>query len=330
MTQAVRPWLPVRVDRRRVRKVLSTTPGQLRLRSSLVVAGAAALSLVGFVGVVGANGTVDRIGHQTAPAIIDAQRIHATLADADRAAADAFLAGSTGSTAQQHRYEADIATSSHQLEQAAEHNAGGRQATQDLQAVIAMVTEYRGLVETARADNRQDIPLGAAYLRRASALMHRPSDGILARIDSLGALSGRDLSEEDISLWSAATALAVFVLLAIAVFGLLVSLQAFIRRRFRRRWNRRLLTATALLALASGWLLAQSVISYRSLATAEQQAFPRIHALWQAPRPRPLPHRPRRPRPPRAHRTPAAATRRRACDRRAFPQHPGPSRPGRS
>lgn len=56
---------------------------------------------------------------------------------------------------------------------------------------------------------------------------------------------------------------------------------AFIRRRFRRRWNRRLLSATALLTVVMGWLLAQSALSYRSLVIGEQQAYPRIHALWQ-------------------------------------------------
>lgn len=281
MTQAVRPWLPVGVGRRGMRRALSTTPGLLRLRSSLVVIGAALLSLVGFVAVTAEDRTVGRIGHQTAPTIVDALRIHATLADADRAAADAFLEGSTGSTAQQRRYEADIAMASRQLEQAAEHNAAGGQASRELEAAIAMVTEYRGLVETARADNRQNFPLGAAYLRRASALMHRPNDGILARIDTLGGLSVRDLSEEDSSLRFTGGALVVFALLAIVLLGLLVSLQTFVRRRFRRRWNRRLMSATALLTVVMGWLLAQSALSYRSLVIAEQQAYPRIHALWQ-------------------------------------------------
>ena len=282
VTQVLTQRLPVGAQRRRIRKAFSTTPGKLRLRSTLTAAGAAVLSLVGGVALVTADGAVDRIGHHTVPAMIDAERLHATLADADRVAADAFLSGSTGSTAQQRRYEADISTASHELEQAAERNWAGGQATQELEAVIAMVTEYRGLVETARADNRQDFPLGAAYLRRASALMHHPDDGILARIDSLDRLSSRDLSEENFSLWFTALALVAFGGLAIVVLGLLISLQAFIRRRFRRRWNRRLLSATVLLMLVTGWLVAQSISSYRSLSIAEQQAFLRLHTLWQA------------------------------------------------
>jgi hypothetical protein len=282
MRQAVTPWRLAVAKGRRTWRKLSTTPGKLRLRSMLIVAGATMLSLSGGATVMSADGTVDRIGHHTELAIIDAQRIHSTLADADRLAADAFLAGSAASIAPYRQYEADIMTASHELEQAAEHNGAGGKATQELEAIIAMTTEYRGLVETARADSRQDFPVGAAYLRRASALMHRPVDGILARVDSLDALSSRDLVEEDSDLAMTAAALVAFALIAIVVFSLLVSLQGFIRRRFRRRWNRPLLGATVLLTVVLGWLIGQSVSSYRSLTIAEQQAFPRVHALWQA------------------------------------------------
>src|SRR2546430_9465216 len=50
--------------------------------------------------------------------------------------ADAFLAGSTGGSAQQRRYEADISTAGRGLEQAAEHNAAGGQSREELEAVI--------------------------------------------------------------------------------------------------------------------------------------------------------------------------------------------------
>src|SRR2546430_10367041 len=112
--------------------------------------------------------------------------------------------------------------------------------------------------------------------------MHRPGDGILARIDSLDAFSSVELSRENASFWWTAAAMAVVALLAITTFGLLVSVQAFMRRRFRRRWNKRLVAATVMLLLACGWLATQSVVTYRALSTAGQQAFPRVHALWQA------------------------------------------------
>jgi hypothetical protein len=268
--------------RRSVARALSTTPGKLRLWSLLVVSSVALLWLAGGTAVITMQDTVDSIGHHTVPAIIDARQIHATLADADRAAADAFLSSTVGNASPQRQYEADIGAAGRDLEQAAEHNTAGGQASQALETLIAMLTEYRGLVETARADNRLGYPLGAAYLRRASALMHDPRVGILARVDSLDALNSRDLSDEDSFLWLTAAALVGFALLAIVAFGLLVSMQVFIRRRFRRRRNKRLLGATALLVLLSGWLTVQSLSSYRSLATAEQQAFPRLHALWQA------------------------------------------------
>jgi hypothetical protein len=212
--------------------------------------------------------------------VIDARKIHAALADADRSAANSFLSGNVADETQQ-RYRRDIATATRELELAAEHNAGGGQARRQLQTVSVMVTDYTGLVESARAGNREGFPIGAAYLRAASELMHRPGDGILARVDALDDLNSSRLHDQEALLWVAAGTLAAFLAVAVVVVVLLLRTQSYLRRKFRRRRNTRLLAATAVAVLLPGLVAAQAASTYRSLAIAEQQAFDRLHALWQ-------------------------------------------------
>jgi hypothetical protein len=265
-----------------IRLRASTTPGRLWTISLLLVAGCLLLWLAGSSTVVIAQGKVESIGQRSGPAVIDALKIHGALADADRSAANAFLSGGVENPEPRQRYERDVAVATHDLEQAAEHNTAGGQASQNLQAVDSAVAQYTGLVETARANNRQGFPVGAAYLRAASRLMHRPGDGILARVDALAGVNSANASAEYSSLGFVGALLAVFFLFGALLFVLLLSTQAFLRRRFRRRRNTRLLLATALLVLLSAGMGAQALYSYRNLQLAEQEAFPRLHGLWQA------------------------------------------------
>lgn len=267
---------------RGLRERASTTPGRLWTMSVVMVAVSGLLWLAGSSTVVTAQGQVDSIGHRSGPAVIDAQKIHESLADADRSAANAFLSSGAQSSEPRQRYQRDIALATHDLEQAAEHNTAGSETSRDLQAVNAAVAQYTGLVEAARANDRQGFPIGAAYLRAASRLMHQPGDGILARVDALAAVNSSNASAGYASLWYAAALLAVFFAFAALLFALLVSTQGFVRQRFRRRRNNRLMVATTLLALLAGAMAAQALYTYRNLQAAEERAFPRLHQLWQA------------------------------------------------
>src|SRR4029079_1596910 len=51
-----------------------------------------------------------------------------------------------------------------------------------LQAVNEVLATYTGLVESARANNRQGFPIGAAYLRQASQTLR---DDALPRLEAL-------------------------------------------------------------------------------------------------------------------------------------------------
>lgn len=260
----------------------TSTPVLLRRLSILVAVGAGMLAVVGTATVVLTRNTVDSVGHRTVPAIIDSQKIHEALADADRSAANDFLSGGVEVGGPREQYHRDIGTATSELEQAAEHNSVGSQGSIVLQRVSAKVTEYTGVVETARAYNRVGYPVGATYLRTASRLMHDPNTGILVDIDALDRLNNQDLGRENAQMWVTAGALAGFYLVALGLLALLVYTQGFLRARFRRRRNPRVLAATALLVVLAGGLGVQAAVTYINLDQAQFQAFGRLHVLWQA------------------------------------------------
>jgi hypothetical protein len=140
------------------------------------------VSVIGVTAVVMADVTAIGIQQRTVPAIIGMQRINAWLSDADRSAANAYLAGGIQVTLSQQQYEADIAAASRELQKASEHDPSGDVASQRLQAIAVAVDQYAGLVQTASVEYRLGFSVGTVYLRAGSALMHRPNDGILAQV----------------------------------------------------------------------------------------------------------------------------------------------------
>lgn len=276
------PWRgSLRESARELRSRAAATPGRLRLLSILIAAGAGLTWLVGSTTLIGAQRMVEGVGRQIVPNIIGAQRLHEAFAATDRAAANAYLLGDSGPTDARTQYQESLAQATADLEQTTERNSGGQQATQDLQAVNTRVAQYAGLVETARANNRQGFPVGVAYLRQASDLMHDPRGGILSRVDRVADLDTSRLADQDTSQWITAAALGAFFVLALALVVTLVLTQAFLRRRFRRRHNLHLLAATLLLTTLSGWVAVQGATTYAQLRMAEQQAYPQLHALYQ-------------------------------------------------
>jgi hypothetical protein len=267
-----------RVDlaRRRSR----TTPGHLQMLVRVIATTAAALFVIGTGTLAVAQRSVAGMRHETVPAIVGAQRIHATLADADRAEANAFLSGATEAAAPHRQYTRDIADAARQLEQAAEQAGGDSAVGSQIRAISVQVTEYTSLVDIARADNQQGFPVGAAYLRQASDLMHRPTGGILAKVDQLGDLDAQSLSTENTTLVVTVGMLLLYGAAAFAVLALLVHSQGFLRQRFRRRRSGPLWLAGALLLVVVSSIGAAGVATSYQLNMAEGQDYGRLLNIW--------------------------------------------------
>ena len=167
----------------------ATTPARLRLLLVVLILFSLAW---GVLAALTADQHASAAGDVVAvsePLSLDAEQIYQSLSDADATAANAFLAGGLEPAAARQRYEADITQAAIRIEAASalvgssaartqlpgqlpkQASAAGSAIGDDLATLSGQLPVYTDEVGTARADNRLGLPLGAAYLREASALM---------------------------------------------------------------------------------------------------------------------------------------------------------------
>jgi hypothetical protein len=227
----------------------STTPGRMMLAAfglviMLLVSGAiSAYSVHRTANATSATAT------STGPLAAAAQDVYHALSDADAAAATGFLSGSVEPPAIRDRYNADIAVAGAALTEAA--GAGGAQseAAGLVRQLATQLPVYTGLIESARTANRQQLPVGAAYLREASGLMRNTMLVVAANLANTQA--NRLATDQDsASDWPVASV----VLLLLALIGLGVT-QRWLSARTRRVLNPGLVAATAAIVIGTLWLV---------------------------------------------------------------------------
>ena len=156
---------------RRLRAAAVTEPGRLR------VIGAVLALLILVFGAATAwqfsdrTSAADSVVEHSQPLSADAARVYRSLADADTAASSGFLSGGDEPRSLRQRYEQDIKKASGLLASAAANSKGSPSAQREIAELNRGLPEYTGLVESARANNRQGLPLGGAYLRYANEQM---------------------------------------------------------------------------------------------------------------------------------------------------------------
>ncbi len=252
-------------DRRRQGGLLSTTPGTLRVESLVLLAGAVVAGLLAALVIGDAAAGSRQIADEAEPVIVSARQVQTSLAEANAAAATAFLGGGVENAAKRQAYEQALETAAFELEEATALIGDDDLAHESLRSMTADLPRYSGLIESARANNRQGFPVGAAYLDAASALLEDevyPETDLVANRaaeryrDSYNQLRGRSMI----------LGIGVVVLIALLV-ALLVYVQFQLRRRFNRSLNGPLLGAT-LVAVALGVWMAASLSSHVSNLTA--------------------------------------------------------------
>ena len=271
----------------------ATTPGRLwLLLVSLVI-----LSLVwGVIAALAAGqhaSAATEVVAVSEPLSLDAEQIYQSLSDADATAASAFLSGGLEPAAARQRYNADIKQAAIRIEAAGalvgasaartelpshpnrQASAAGSATGDDLAALSAGLPVYTGEVETARADNRLGLPLGAAYLREASELLR----GTLLPAAS-------DIYAEQSRLLTSASAQATglpFMVVAI-VIGLVIGYLLYrswrwLTRRTHRRVNSGLLVAAVAGAVSLVWLAGAFAVGRTELLHALQHGSAPAEAL---------------------------------------------------
>ncbi|MDH6113246.1 hypothetical protein P3T36_001869 [Kitasatospora sp. MAP12-15] len=260
----------------RLRQASATAPGRLRLSAvALVVLVLAFGALTGWQ-VTSRTQAADRVVSSSQPLSENAAEIYRSLADADTTAAAGFLlAGNEPPTVRQ-RYQADLATASQLLTQAATHSAGSAAAVSWISQLNQQLPVYSGLVETARAIDRQGLPLGAAYLRYASGQMQNQllptaqklSDYERGRVD-------QDYADAQATPW------AVYVL-GLLVAVALVWFQLVLFRRTNRVFNLGVLSATAAVLATLVWLTAGVAAADAGLSRSRSTGAGPLQALNSA------------------------------------------------
>ncbi|MGW4057839.1 hypothetical protein ACWEGE_06150 [Amycolatopsis sp. NPDC004747] len=207
---------------------------------------------------LGVRVSIAEVRERTAPAVLEVSLAKEAIVAAHRAAVAAFEGGQARLTGPSEQYEDQIARTSQQLAEVAEHNAAGEAGSQTLRLIEGLLPSYNGFIGKADAHFRQDGggPLAASDLQSASDLLSAPVNGILAQLDALEAAQRAALDRQLAANWLDPAITALWAVPLVLLVATLVWAQRFLARRFRRTVNTALLAATvACVLLGAGTAL---------------------------------------------------------------------------
>ncbi|MFJ5720022.1 hypothetical protein [Streptomyces sp. NPDC093149] len=251
------------VTSERLRAAATTEPGRLRIIGAVL-----ALLVVAFGGVTAFEiadraAAADDVVNRSQPLSADAAAIYRSLADADTAAAGGFLAGAQEPRAVHDQYDRDIKEASRLLVKAAANTDASTKSGHEITTLNEELPRYTGLIERARANNRQGLPLGGAYLRYAN---QRMTNILLPAAERLYTAETDRLGQD-----SDAARVWPFFSLGLGVVTLAGLLWAQRRnyRRTNRVFNHGLLVATAASTVVLLWLAVGHTVARSELRSAD-------------------------------------------------------------
>jgi hypothetical protein len=259
-----------------VRRRLATTPGRLELISVAVVVGAVSFGLVAGAAERSRDRAAQAARTATEPLLVQAVTLYTSLSDAEATATTTFLTGGLEPAARRARYLNDVKVASGSLS-ALTRELGNSPATRAAVTTVAdQLPVYSGLVESARANNRQGFPVGAAYLRQASQLL---ATSILPAADHLYRTEAGRL-DNDYGSGTATAALVTFAVVVVALLLLLLLLvQWYLAFITHRVINVPMLAASVAVLVVSVWGLAGLIAEQSSLADAQHKGSDPVEVL---------------------------------------------------
>jgi hypothetical protein len=278
----------------RLASLLHTTPGRLRVGVAAIVVVACGLGVLVALTFGGVNSGFTAIGGTEAPLVEQSTGLYFSVNDMDAQVANVLLDGvstnpvlAADRTQDQTTYGNDEAQAERDLQQVTATSAGDPSAQSAVSTVLSGLSRYEALAADAILTNQNGSdppghPSAATlnYYQQATDLMQNT---VLPAAYSLTEANGNSLASTYNSNHSAAQAGTVFVLLlGVVLLALLVVVQVFLARRYRRLLNPGLAAATlvalGLTAIGAVQLSAQA----NKLYVAKVQAFDSIQALTVA------------------------------------------------
>ncbi|MEV5309158.1 hypothetical protein [Streptomyces sp. NPDC052610] len=226
---------------------MSTTGRELTLRLRLLLALGAATTLVLFLAYRGVHDDTVPLASSSAPGILAVD----TAENALRTAHEVVRASGPGGD-MSGEFHTQISVAQQSLALAAAENVIGVEGRHDLQTVTGLIAVYSSWVERWGREDQE--ALHGAYLYYAEQVLgFQEEDGtdgdVLSRLDALRDKQLDEAERQAAFPWQLWLGWSTVVVLYLALFTALLETQRFLRRRFRRPMQVRLLAATVVCAL---------------------------------------------------------------------------------
>ena len=147
------------------------TPGRMRAFLILAAAMSVVFGLAAAQGFSQSDGSLERAQANTAQ-LVRIQAIHTNLVSANADATNAFLVGGLEPPEQRAHFVNSMAAAAGLIADAASAQPADREV---LGALNKTLITYEGLIEQARANNRQGLPIGSQYLKDANSVLQDDS-----------------------------------------------------------------------------------------------------------------------------------------------------------
>ena len=257
-----------------------TTPRLLQASLLAIAITALLLFLAIFSGVRQRRNAVQTIGKDSAPSILAAQRIKASLADMDANVANELMVNLGENSQSIKGYEDDQTAVTESLIHAAENITYGDAERKPILTLASALGNYEELTARARLLHERHDPTSIEVYRRADEVLHNT---LFPAADALNGANSTMLTQTygDVQSVSLIT-FGLAVLAGAALLIVLISTQLFLSRRMRRTLNPALLLAT----LLTLWFLVHTLEAFHAvgahLKVVKEDAFTSLQALWEA------------------------------------------------
>jgi uncharacterized membrane protein len=224
--------------------VVASTPAKLSALRAVLIVLALVFAVVGAFGINRRANAINQV-RTASRQLLALQDIQVRIVHADAIASSSYLRSGQEDPAQRTAYLDEIAKAGDGL--VAVSAAANSADLEQLSAASRLLGSYVGLVEQARANNRQGFPVGAAYQRQANGIVSNADPDTPDIVSSLRAVEESQRAQINESLASAHRAGIWLHVTGWLLFAALVVGSWWLWRTFRRVVN--VPIALALLAL---------------------------------------------------------------------------------